>query len=187
VAGILRDKRAARTQGGEARSDHAAGDRQRAVDLLRIEAVWLAGVGVLAAGALWETLAGGRHTTSVAVTVLVPLLALVTVQARRAIALRAGLQQGTCARWRWPQGDGIAGMALGVALFLALFLVAGHYAAVGLLVFALVRCSGHDGTARAAGVAAACTAAIFLLFDGMLGIEMWRGLFFRHAAGFQDI
>ena len=61
----------------------AAGDPQRAADLLTIEMLCLAVLGALAAGALWETLAGGRHTTSVALTVLVPLLALVAVQARR--------------------------------------------------------------------------------------------------------
>jgi hypothetical protein len=116
----------------------------------------------------------------------VPLLALLAVQARRAVALRADLPWRGPARRRWPEGDGIAGFAVLVAVFLGLFMIAGHYAAIALLIFALVRSSGQDGTARAAGIAVACTAAIFLLFDGVLGIEMWRGLVLRRAAGFQD-
>jgi TctA family transporter len=182
---IVRDRRAARTGSGASTRDDTR-DPQREADLLTIEMVWLAGLAMLAAGALWETLASGRHTTSVAVTVLVPLLALLAVQARRAVALRADLPWRGPARRRWPAGDGIAGFAMLVAVFLGLFMIAGHYAAIALLIFALVRSSGQDGTARAAGIALACTAAIFLLFDGVLGIEMWRGLVLRRAAGFQD-
>jgi hypothetical protein len=186
MAGILRDMRAARVQGVDTRSGEAAGDPQRAADLLTIEMLCLAVLGALAAGALWETLAGGHHTTSVALTVLVPLLALVAVQARRTGALSSGLQRCAAVRARWPQGDGFGSFAAGVAVFLGFLVVAGHYAAVGLLVFTLLRRSGQDGTWRAAGIAVACTAAIFLLFDRVLGIEMWRGLIVRQAVGFQD-
>jgi hypothetical protein len=184
IAGVLRDMRAAR--GGDTTSGRAADDPQRASDLLTIELLCLAVLGTLAAGALWETLAGRHHTTSVALTVLVPLLALVAVEARRTGALRSGLLRSAAVRARLPQGDGFGSFAVGVAVFLGIFVVAGHYAAVGLLVFALVRSSGQDGTLRSAGMAVACTAAIFLLFDGMLGIEMWRGLIVRQAVGFQD-
>jgi TctA family transporter len=184
AAGILREKRAARPDGP--RPSVVGDDPQRAVDVLTIEAMWLATCGALAAGALWETLSGGHHTTAVVLTVLVPLLALTAVQMRRTIALQAALVGRAAARRRWPRSEGLAGFALATAGFFVLLVVAGHYVAVAITVFGLVRSGGQVGTARAAGVALACAGVIFMLFDRLLGIGMWDGLVLRHLAGFQD-
>jgi TctA family transporter len=184
AVGILREMRAAKA--GGAVPAGAADDPQRAADLLTLETMWLVMWGALASGALWETLSGGHHTTSVALTVLLPLLALLAVQTRRAVALQAGLVRRTAALRRWPGSEGLLGFALAVAGFLALMLVAGHYAAVGLAVFAVVRSGGQVGSGRAAGVALVCTGTIYVLFDRLMGIGMWDGLVLRHLAGFQD-
>jgi hypothetical protein len=186
LLGVLRETRQTRASPTGKLPPERAGDPQRSVDLLSLETICLAVCGTAALAALAETLLSGRGTVSVALTVLVPLIACLALQARRVGAMRAGILGRTSARLRWPRTDAIGRFSLGIAGFLGLLLVAGHYAALLVLVFGLVRSSGRDGVLRAAGVAVACTGAIFVLFDGVLGIEMYRGLVFRHLAGFRD-
>ena len=144
------------------------------------ELACLAGIGIAALLAAVETVAVEPRRSAFPLIVLVPLLALAGLQAVRLWRGPRGTAGG------WDVDRGAVGTVAMLALYLALILGVGHYAASFAFVFLMIRGLGRERARLALAIAAAMTVAIFLVFEIGFDLEMYRGLVFRFFAGYRD-
>ena len=120
--------------------------------------------------------------------IMVPLLFLVAAQL---LQTRAATQQdlllaelSRAVRGQNRNVNVAIGFIGWMALLLVLIFVVGHYAGMATFMFVLLRLVSKESTRLSVCVTVGVTIVVYLLFEHVFNIELYRGLLFRLFAGF---
>ena len=166
-----------------------ASDLPKPSDNFALEVCFLLVVGLVVIAAFFEALTYQLVSSRTPFVVMVPLLLLICLQARRLYAVRQGFEWVEAirkvARGRAPMFRKIAVLNLWFVLLLALIQVAGHYAAIAFFLFMLIWYVAKERWVTALVVAAVTTLTIYVLFEEFFNIDLYRGLIYRYFAGYR--
>lgn len=172
-------------EAAEAETREAAGTS----DLFALEACFLAFLGLAVLAAFVEAFSYQIVSSRTPFVIMVPLLALIAVQARRLMAagsrhrvrdrIALALNRST------PAFGKVLAMQGWLALLLLLIVLGGHYVGIAAFMFLLMRVAAKERLVLALAVTAATTALIFVLFEYGFDIELYRGMIFRYFAGYR--
>lgn len=165
-------------------------DDTSAANRLTLEICFLAVVGLVVVAAFFEALTYQLVSSRTPFVIMVPLFALLVVQARRMYRERG--KADFRARIRVALAGGVpalnktVGLSLWMCGLLALITVFGHYA--GILAFGLIlmRWLAGESWTMALMVAVISTALIFVVFEIGFDVELYRGLLWRYFQGYRD-
>ncbi|SLN63701.1 Tripartite tricarboxylate transporter TctB family protein [Roseivivax jejudonensis] len=168
---------------------HAPDDDRRA-NMLSLEIVFLAFVGIVILIAFFEALTYQLVSSRTPLVIMVPLVALIAVQARRIWVRREDSDL------RGRIGMALAGRATELNKVLAFcgwmigllvsIVAVGHYVGMFGFCVALMRGVARESWMLTLLVSAATVLAIFLIFEVGFNVELYRGLFFRYLMGYRD-
>lgn len=158
-------------------------------DIFAIELCFLGVVGLIVIAAFIEALSYKLVSSRTPFVIMVPLLLLIGLQARRLLVVRQRFQWVEAIRkvfrGRAPMFRKIAILNGWFVLLLALIQIAGHYAAIAFFMFMLIWYVAKERWLTALIVSAAITLAIVVVFEHLFNIELYRGLIFRYFAGYR--
>ena len=164
-------------------------DRDLRGGLLTLEIAFLALISVAAGAALIEALDYDSARGATPFAILAPLTFLILLQAARTWRFRGDIQVFDTLRralaGALPGLNAVVRVIGGLALLFGAIAIFGHY--VGLLSFvvALMRLAGKESLRLSMGVGLIATALIYIGFEYVLDVEMYRGLLFRYLVGYR--
>jgi hypothetical protein len=170
----------------------AAKDQAKAhlANMLTLEICFL---GLIAAVVLWafvEALGYALVSSRTPFVIMVPLFVLIVIHARRLFKVRGQADFGHSLRRALAGGvphlNKVVSLSLGMLALLALITVFGHYAGILAFAFFLMYRSAGEKLVLAAMVAVGTTLAIYVVFELIFDIDLYRGLVLRYFAGFRD-
>jgi hypothetical protein len=158
-------------------------------DNFALEVCFLLVVCLVVVAAFFEALTYQLVSSRTPFVIMVPLLLLIGLQARRLYAVRQRFRWVEAirkvVRGRAPMFRKIAVLNLWFVLLLALIQVAGHYAAIAFFLFMLIWYVAKERWVTALVVAAVATLTIYVLFEEFFNIDLYRGLIYRYFAGYR--
>ena len=158
-------------------------------DLFAIEVFFLGIVGLVVVAAFIEALSYKLVSSRTPFVIMVPLLILIGVHARRLMVARHKYQWVEAVQkvlqGRAPYFRKIVVLNLWFALLLALIQVAGHFAAIAFFMFMLTWYLAKERWVAALVLTAVMTLLIYLVFEQFFNIELFRGMIYRYFAGYR--
>lgn len=158
--------------------------------LYALEICFLAFIGVVVIVAFIEALSYKLVSSRTPFVIMVPLLILIAVHARRLWRIRAEFHPGRriadALRGGHPTFSkviGFAGWMVGLVLIITIF---GHYAGMFLFCAVLMRFVAGERWVLTLIVAAGTTLFIFGVFELIFNIDLDRGLVLRWFLGYRD-
>ena len=145
---------------------------------------------LLTLGALAESMTYSLTAARTPLVILLPMLVLVLFLAWREIVaartdvhdLVADIKAAFAGEYpKFNQFVRFTGWLVALILMVA---VLGHYVAVGLFTYLLMRPVGGESRSLSLKIAIAMPVAIFLIFDVALGLRMFSGIFYQLWAGY---
>ena len=162
----------------------------RVANMLTLEIVFLSFVGLVVVAAFIEALSYKLVSSRTPFVIMVPLLILIVIHARRLYGVRekAHFSERISAAFagRMPSLNKVVAFSLWMALMLVVILGVGHYIGIFLFCFILMYMVEKERLVLALIVAAVTTLLLFVLFEFAFNVDMYRGLFFRWMAGYRD-
>ena len=146
------------------------------------ELLFISFIGIVVLGAFVSSLNYDFVSARTPLCIMVPLIVLIGVQFNRArkaardSTLRAELSP--VMRGHVPEFNTVLALIGWMALFLVLIYGAGHYAGMVVFLFVLMRTVGNESLRLSTGVTVGVTAMIYLLFEYVFRIELYRGLIY---------
>lgn len=146
------------------------------------------GVGLLVLVAFISSLTYDFVSARAPLVILVPLLLLSFMQIKRAwhgakeTDLMADL--GNTLRLKNSNFNGIAGFFGWVVYLSILIYVAGHYAGILIFMFFLMHLVAEEKLSLSLITSVVVTVVIYMLFEHLFNIELYRGLIYRVWAGY---
>lgn len=148
----------------------------------RLELLFISFVGIVILGAFITSLTYDLVSARTPLCIMVPLLILVGLQFNRSrkSATRTGFKADLQPVLKGKDLNFNAVMALigWMALFLVLIYAGGHYAGMVVFVFVLLRFVSKESLRLSLSVTAVLTLSIYLLFEHLFRIELYRGLIY---------
>ena len=158
-------------------------------DLFAIEVCFLTVIGLVVIAAFIEALSYKLVSSRTPFVIMVPLLVLIGIHARRLMAARHRYQWvealGKVLRRQAPYFKKIVVLNLWFVLLLVLIQVVGHHAAIAFFMFMLAWYLAKERWLTALVLAAVMTLLIYVVFEQLFNIELYRGLIFRYFAGYR--
>ncbi len=151
-----------------------------------LELCFLSCIGIVVLSAFVTALNYDIVSARAPLVVMVPLLILLAAQIRRTIGSNrqdvplAELSQAV--RGQNRDLNVAIGFIAWMALLLVLIFVVGHYAGMTAFMFVLLRLVSKETTRLSVLVTASVTIAVYLLFEHVFNIELYRGLLLRLLA-----
>ncbi len=164
------------------KSDHA--------DMLTLEIVFLALVGLVVVAAFFEALTYQLVSSRTPFVIIAPLIVLIVVHGVRLYRHRDEAEVGQ--RLQTALRGGMAGLnkVLAICLWLVLLLVIivalGHFVGLAVFTFMLMWRAGGVPLVMSLVVSAGTVVFIYLVFELAFDLELYRGLLFRWLAGYRD-
>jgi len=159
-------------------------------DIFTVEICFLAIVALVVVAALIEAFSYKLVSSRTPFVIIVPLLLLIGLHARRLFVVRGRYQWQEAIRkvfrGQSPMFKKIAVLTGWFLVLLVLIQAAGHYAAIAFFMFMLVWYVAKERLVTALVLSAVMTLAIFVLFEEFFNIELYRGMIFRYFAGYRD-
>jgi hypothetical protein len=153
-----------------------------------LELGFIACVGAVVVAAFVAALGYDFVSARAPLAIMVPLLILIAVQFNRALgAIPSKVFWADIARTarRENRRFNAAVVFIGwMALLLGLIFVVGHYVGIAAFMFFLLRRVSRETMRLSILVTAGTTMALYLLFEQVFNIELYRGLILRLLAGF---
>ena len=123
------------------------------------------------------------------IVILVPLLVLSGIQLTRAWKAAAGeihliADLSNVFSFKNKEFNGIAGFFGWMIFLLILIFVTGHYVGAAVFMFFLMHLVAEEKLSLSIIVSVVTTIIIFMLFEHLFNIELYRGLIFRIWAGY---
>lgn len=144
---------------------------------------FIAVLGLVVAAAFITALGYEFVSARTPIVIMVPLLVLIGAQFVRSLRamqkVNAGSVLSAAVKGRNPSVNRTAGFIGWMTFFLALIVAVGHYAAIALVMFALLRIVCKERLELSLALTLGMTAAIFLVFELGFDIELHRGAIFR--------
>lgn len=164
--------------------------REKRGTLYALEVCFLALIGVVVVVAFIEALSYKLVSSRTPFVIMVPLLILIAVQARRLWSGRAEFHPGRRIAVALRGGNptfnkviGFSGWMVGLVLIITIF---GHYAGMFLFCAILMRFVAGERWVLTLIVAAGTTLFIFGVFEFIFNIDLDRGLVLRWFLGYRD-
>ena len=145
-------------------------------------------IGVLIAAAFLRSLTYDFVSARAPLVILVPLLILIGIQLKR-IWGTSDLSEVKNAlsvvfKIQNKEFNGIAGFFLWMIFLLILIFVTGHYVGIAVFMFFLMNMVAEEKLSLSLIIPIAVTVVIYLLFEHLFNIELYRGLIFRIWMGY---
>ncbi len=158
-------------------------------NLFALEVCFLSIIAVVVVAAFFEAFSYKLVSSRTPFVIMAPLLLLIALHARRLWVIRHRHQWvevvAAALRGRSPMVRKIAGLVAWFVLLLGLIQVAGHYAAIAFFMFMLMWYVAKERLGISLLLAAVMTLAIFVLFEEVFNIELYRGMIYRYFAGYR--
>jgi predicted permease len=163
---------------------------KRPGNLFALEICFLAFIAIVTVAAFLEALTYKLVSSRTPFVIMVPLLILIAIHARRLWGVRAGFDP----RARIAEALGghtvsfnkVMGISAWMVGMVLMILVLGHYAGVFLFCAILMRILAGESWMLTLLVAAGTTLFIFGVFEFIFDIGLYRGLIIRYFLGFRD-
>ena len=155
-----------------------------------LEICFLAVVAVGVVIAFFEALTYKLVSSRTPFVIMVPLLVLIAVHARRLWSVRSEFHPGRRVSQALAGGNAafnkvmaFCGWLVGLVIIIT---VLGHYAGIFLFCLILMRFAAGEGWKLSLTVAVATTFFIYGVFEFIFDIALYRGLVLRRVMGFRD-
>jgi cell division protein FtsW (lipid II flippase) len=164
--------------------------RDRRGNLYAMEILFLALIGVVVILAFVEALSYKIVSSRTPFVIMVPLILLIGVHARRLWRVREPLdvrgRVDDALRGGNAHLNKVVGFSLWMVGMVAMITVLGHLAGIFLFCVILMRFLAGERWGLTLIVAAATTLFIFVVFEYAFNIELYRGLIVRWYLGYRD-
>ena len=145
-------------------------------------------IGMLVAAAFLRSLTYDFVSARTPLVILVPLLILIGIQLKRTWGL-SDLSEIKNAlsgviKLKNKEFNGIAGFFLWMIFLLILIFVTGHYVGIAVFMFFLMNLVAEEKFSLSLFISIAVTVVIYMLFEHLFNIELYRGLIFRIWMGY---
>lgn len=153
-----------------------------------LELIFILTVSLIVAAAFAQALTYDFVSARAPIVVLVPLLILCLVQIKRAWAearqtdIKSDISQVMCLQN--ANFNSIAGFMLWMILLLVLIFVTGHYAGIAVFMFMLLYMISGEKLVLSISVPAVVTLIVYVLFEHIFNIPLYRGMIYRIWAGY---
>ncbi len=155
-----------------------------------LESVFLTIVGLIVLAAFVEAFSYKLVSSRTPFVIMVPLLLLIVFQSYRITRVGAlreiRYHVGAALRGRYEAFGKLARLGLAIVGLFFVVYVFGHYVGVAAFVLWLMIALAGEKPVFSLLVAAATTAALFLVFEYVFNVDLYRGLFFRWLMGYRD-
>jgi hypothetical protein len=182
--------RAAEQAEAEAVRKAALDARERRGALYALEICFLAFIGIVVVLAFAEALTYRIVSSRTPFVIMVPLLILIALHARRLWAVRQEFSPGrriaVALRGGNPIFNKVAAFSAWMVALVVTITVLGHYAGIFLFCIALMRFVEAERWGLSIMVAAGTTVFIFGVFEFVFNIDLYRGLVLRWFLGYRD-
>lgn len=162
----------------------------RRSDLFALEVLFLGFIAVLVILAFIQALSYKIVSSRTPFVIMVPLLILIAVHARRLWRVRKEFDlSGRLLRvtsWENRRFKSVVGFSVWMVILVAMITVFGHYAAIFLFCTILMRFLAQEPWGLTLAVAAGTTFFLFGVFEFVFDVELYRGLIVRYFLGFRD-
>jgi hypothetical protein len=145
-------------------------------------------IGILVAAAFLRSLTYDFVSARTPLVILVPLLILTGIQLKRSWG-NSNLSEIKNAlsmvfKLKNREFNGIAGFFLWMIFLLILIFVTGHYVGIAVFMFFLMNMVSEEKFSLSLIITIGVTVVIYLLFEHLFNIELYRGLIFRIWMGY---
>jgi len=145
-------------------------------------------LGLVIVSAFVETLGYSTSSALAPMIILVPLLGLVGYQLVHYVSAARGLNiTATLAQVAGGHNitfNKVVVFCIWIVFLLMLIFVAGHYAGIAAFMYILLKYIAREKTILAVAIAGGVTLFIYILFEQVLGMELYRGMIYRVSAGY---
>lgn len=145
-------------------------------------------IGALVLAAFLRSLTYDFISARTPLVILVPLLILTGIQIKRIWKtadineIKSGLLSVT--KLQNKEFNGIAGFFMWMIFLLILIFVTGHYVGIFVFMFFLMNLVAEEKLSLSLLISSGVTVIIYLLFEHLFNIELYRGLIYRIWMGF---
>lgn len=178
IVSLLRQKKAAGAEAAEQK------DRKE----IALELSFISFVGIVAISAFAQALTYNSISARAPIVILVPMILLAIFLFRNSWSAARGMNvSNTLAQvfsGRDSTFNGVAGFCGWIVFLLLLIYVAGHYAGIAAFMYILLSYIAREKTGLSVAIACGVTLFIYVLFEQVLEMELYRGLIYRLAAGY---
>lgn len=166
--------------------DHEEGQQKK--DKTALELCFIIALGLIVLAAFSVSLTYDIVSARAPLVIMTPLLVLIGVQIRRTLrtARHASVpgQIGRAFRGKNGTFNAVFGFLGWMLMLLGLIFVTGHVAGIALFMFILMYLVAEEELVLSLSVTAVVTLLIYLLFEFVFNIELYRGLIYRIWAGY---
>lgn len=164
--------------------------KARRADLYALEIVFLGLIGVVVVLAFLEALSYKIVSSRTPFVIMVPLLILIAVHARRLWRVRGEFDvRARFARvsdWKNRRFKSVVGISVWMVVLVLMITIFGHYAGIFLFCVILMRFLAWETWLLTVLVAGLTTFFIYGVFEFVFDVELYRGLIVRYFLGFRD-
>ncbi|POF34495.1 tripartite tricarboxylate transporter TctB family protein [Roseibium marinum] len=159
-------------------------------NMITLEILFLTVIGIAVVAAFFEARTYQLVSSRTPFVIMVPLFALIVFHARRMWSVRG--RSDFTHRLKLAATGQLANLnrtvviSIWMVVLLALITVLGHYAAILIFGFGLMRVVAKQGLKVSILVALGTTLMIYFIFEIGFNVELYRGLIWRYFAGYRD-
>ncbi|MDU8941803.1 tripartite tricarboxylate transporter TctB family protein [Ovoidimarina sediminis] len=174
----------------ETTPEAAEAAKTRHGNMFALEICFLAFIAVVTVAAFFEALTYKLVSSRTPFVIMVPLLILIAIHARRLWRVREGFDPRARIAKAFGGQVGNFNKVLGISTWMVgmvlMILVLGHYAGVFLFCVILMRMLAGEEWMLTVLTAAGVTLFIWGVFEFIFDISLYRGLIIRYFLGFRD-
>jgi putative tricarboxylic transport membrane protein len=184
IVTLLADRKQQRLAAVKAGEQPVAKDEKETI----LQLFFVSMLGLVIVSALIEAWGYSTSSALAPLIILVPLLVLVGFQLMHYVSAARGLNIiGTVAQVAGGHNitfNKIVVFCIWIVFLLMLIFVAGHYAGIAAFMYILLKYIAKEKTLLAVTIAVGVTLFIYILFEQVLGMELYRGMIYRISAGY---
>ncbi|MGK0299009.1 MAG: hypothetical protein ACI9XC_002635 [Gammaproteobacteria bacterium] len=154
-----------------------------------LELIFSLFIGLVVISALISSLTYDFVSARTPIVILIPLLLLSALNIKRAWSKASGeidikADMANVFQFKNKEFNGVAGFFGWMVFLLGLIFITGHYVGIAVFMFFLIYLVSEEKLSLAIIVSIVISAIIYMLFEHLFNIELYRGLIFRIWAGY---
>lgn len=168
--------------------DNQNGQTEESARMLTLELCFSVFILLVVLGGFLSALTYDFISARTPLVIMVPLLFLIVLEVRRAWKAAANVnameQLTEVFTFKNSEFNTRAGFFLWMIVLLFLIFIAGHYAGIAAFIFMMLHMVADEKPGLSLGVATGTTLLIYVLFELVFSMELYRGLIYRIWAGY---